>query len=250
MEEHPRVPTRVSSGRKTSAALAVWQYLVDAGIDQAALAAALEEVPPAGCAPAVEWLETGLAAQILFASVEQAGGRIAGLVEAVRTYTHRDRMRDMTDVDIREGLESALALLSSRAREKGVVLARDFAATLPRIRAYPGELNQAWSNLLDNALDAAPRGTGRVLVRAAEEDGMLVAEISDNGPGVPAELRERIFEPFFTTKDVGQGAGLGLDIARRVVVDLHGGQLDVSSVRGDTRFIVRLPLTTISTFGT
>jgi signal transduction histidine kinase len=159
-------------------------------------------------------------------------------------------MRDMADVDIREGLESALALLSSRAREKGVALVRDFAGDLPRVRAYPGDLNQAWSNLLDNALDAVPAGTGRIVVRAGEEDGMLVAEVRDNGPGVPADLHERVFEPFFTTKDVGEGAGLGLDIARRVVVDLHGGELTLSSVPGDTRFTVRLPLTTISTFGT
>jgi signal transduction histidine kinase len=223
---------------------------VEAGIDQATLSAALADVPAAGCAPVVEWLETGLAAQALFASAEQAAGRIARLVDAVRTYTHRDRMRDMTDVDIRDGLESALALLSSRAREKGVALVRDFANDLPRVRAYPGELNQAWSSLLDNALDAAPRSTGRIVVRTGEEDGMLVAEVRDNGRGIPAQLQERVFEPFFTTKDVGEGAGLGLDIARRVVVDLHGGQLTLTSVPGDTRFIVRLPLTTISTFGT
>ena len=126
---------------------------------------------------------------------------------------------------------------------------RTSTSTISRIRAYPGDLNQAWGALLDNAIDAAPPGTGRIVVRTAEEEGAVVVEIRDNGPGIPPELSERVWEPFFTTKEVGQGVGLGLDVARRVLVDLHGGELTLTSVPGDTRAIARLPLTTIGTFG-
>jgi signal transduction histidine kinase len=221
---------------------------IDAGLDRATLQDVLRDVPDAARADALRWLETGLSAQTLFAEAETATRRIAQLLDALRTYTHRDRMRDVMDVDIRQGLDSALALFDARAREKGVTLARAFDP-VPRIRAYPGDLNQVWASLLDNAIDAAPVGSGKVTVRTGVEDGQVVAEIRDNGPGIPPELHERVFEPFFTTKDVGAGTGLGLDIARRVVVDLHGGTLTLTSVPGDTRFAVRLPLTTVGTFG-
>ena len=221
---------------------------IEAGIDQATLQGALQGVPDAVRASATRWLETGISAQSLFAEAEAAIRRIAQLLDALSTYTHRDRMREMMDIDIRQGLESTLELVEARAREKGVELERALDA-VPRIRAYPGDLNQAWASLLDNAIDAAPAQDGKVTVRTGVEDGKVVAEIRDNGPGIPAELRERVFEPFFTTKDVGAGTGLGLDIARRVVVDLHGGELTLDSTRGDTRFSVRLPLTTAGTFG-
>ncbi|MDQ3811942.1 MAG: ATP-binding protein, partial [Chloroflexota bacterium] len=164
-------------------------------------------------------------------------------------YTHMDRARDMVDIDVRDGLESTLALFATRMREKGVTLERDYAHALPRIRAYPGDLNQVWSNLFDNALDAVAPGTGRISVRTGVEEGAVVVEIRDNGPGIPPELQDRIWEPFFTTKDVGSGTGLGLDVARRIVVDQHGGQLFLTSSPGDTRFTVQLPLTTVGTFG-
>jgi len=155
----------------------------------------------------------------------------------------------MADVEVRDGIESALALFEARCRDKGVAVDRRYAPSLPRIRAYPGDLNQVWGILVENALDAAPRGTGRITVATYVADGTVVAEIGDNGAGIPPELQGRVFEPFFTTKDVGQGTGLSLDIARRIVADLHGGQLTFTSRPGDTRFVVRLPLATVSTFG-
>ena len=221
---------------------------IEAGIDQAALQDALQGVPETVRPSALRWLETGLSAQSLFSEAEAAIRRMAQLLDALSTYTHRDRMREMMDVDIRQGIESTLELFDARAREKGVQLDRALD-TVPRIRAYPGDLNQAWASLLDNAIDAAPAQGGKVTVRTGVEDGKVFAEIRDNGPGIPAELRERVFEPFFTTKDVGAGTGLGLDIARRAVVDLHGGELTLDSAHGDTRFAVRLPLTTAGTFG-
>jgi signal transduction histidine kinase len=222
----------------------------EAGLDDIpTLERALTDVPPSARPVALRWLEMGLAAQALFASAEQTTARIAHLVDAMRRYTNRDRARDMADVDIREGIESTLALAETRFREKGVAVERRYAASLPRVRAYPGDLNQAWGGLVENALDAAPRNTGRVVVTTCVAEGAVVAEIRDNGSGIAPELQPRIFEPFFTTKDVGEGTGLSLDIARRVVVDLHGGQLTFTSRPGDTRFTVQLPLTTVSTFG-
>jgi signal transduction histidine kinase len=181
--------------------------------------------------------------------VDHAAKRIAELVDLMRTYTHRDRGRGIEDVDIREGIDSTLTLFAGPAREKGVTLERALARDLPRIRGYPAELNQVWSNLVDNAIDAAPRTGGRVLVSAAATDHSLVAEVRDNGGGIPSSIRDRIFEPFFTTKEVGHGTGLGLDTARRIVADLHGGELSFTSEPGDTRFVVTLPLATVSNFG-
>ena len=221
---------------------------VEAGIDRAALEGALSGVPVAARAVAVRWLETGVAAQTFFREADAAMHRITQLLDALETYTNRDRMREMIDVDIREGIESAIALLDGRARAKGVTIKRALDP-VPRIRAYPGDLNQVWANLLDNAIDAVAPRTGVITVHTGVEDGLEVAEFRDNGPGVPPELQERVFEPFFTTKDVGAGAGLGLDVARRVVVDMHGGELALTSSPGDTCFCVRLPLTSIGTFG-
>jgi signal transduction histidine kinase len=231
-----------------------WAYaatFVDAGFDVPGLEEALADLPNAARPAALRWLESGLALEALFTQAERAGSRVAEIVDAVKGYTNRDRGRDMSDVDLRDGLEATIALFASRFRERGVALVRDLDTPLPRLRAYPGDLNQAWSHLIDNALDAVtPLGAaGRVVVSARTEDGAICVEVRDNGPGIPQALQERVFEPFFTTKPPGQGAGLGLDITRRIIGDLHGGELTVDSRPGDTRFIVRLPLTTVATLG-
>jgi signal transduction histidine kinase len=224
---------------------------VDAGFDVADLEAAIANLPNAARRAALRWLESGLALEALFTSAQRAGNRVAEIVDAVKGYTNRDRGRDMSDVDVRDGLDATIALFASRFRERSVALERELDIPLPRLRAYPGDLNQAWSHLIDNALDAVtPLGAkGRVIVRAWPEDGAVRVEIRDNGPGIPDTLQERVFEPFFTTKEPGHGTGLGLDIARRIITDLHGGELTLESDPGDTRFIVRLPLTTVATLG-
>ena len=221
----------------------------DAGLDEAGLERALGHLDDTQCLAALRWLESLLAEDALLATVGQGAARIATLVDAVRRYTHVDRARDMTDVDVREGLDATLTLYAQRIREKGIAVDRSYATDLPRVRAFPGDLNQAWANLIDNAIDAAPPSTGRLALRAGTEDGAVVVEVCDNGPGIPAELLDRIWDPFFTTKDVGQGTGLGLDIARRIVADEHGGVILLDSRPGDTRFVVKLPLTTVGTIG-
>jgi signal transduction histidine kinase len=133
-------------------------------------------------------------------------------------------------------------MLGHKLKKKSLQLEREYATDLPRVAAYPGELNQVWTNLLDNAIDAAPDG-GLIRVEASR-DGVSSAAVRviDNGPGVPTEIQSRIFEPFFTTKPVGQGTGLGLDIVERIVVQQHGGGLDLESEPGRTVFTVRLPI--------
>jgi signal transduction histidine kinase len=145
--------------------------------------------------------------------------------------------------DVQELLESTLMMLGAKIGD-GITVVRDYAPGLPRIPAYAAELNQVWTNLIDNAVDAMG-GTGTLTVRTAMDTdrNQILVEIGDTGPGIPPEIRNRIFEPFFTTKDVGQGTGLGLDISWRIVVKKHHGDIRVESSPGDTRFQVRLPLT-------
>ena len=213
---------------------------VGAGMDVARLEAVVEGLSAQGRKAALEWLECALAADALLAGVENAAKRMADLVGAVKSFTRMDRQGDVAELDIREGLETTLALFAHRLRERGVILAREYAPDLPRVAGSATELNQVWANLIANAIDAAGE-RGHVTVRTLLEGTTLVVEVIDDGPGVPAALEDRIWEPFFTTKAVGQGTGLGLDIARRIVEE-HGGEITLESKPGDTRFAVLLPV--------
>ena len=195
-------------------------------------------------AAAVAWCEAALATDALLATIENATARIVELVNAVKTYTHMDRGLIPAAVDVREGIESTLTLLSHKVRDRKVSVVRELAADVPAVRGYAGELNQVWTNLIDNAIEAAPAGTGTVTVRARRDgDAGVVVEVQDDGPGVPDALRDRIWEPFFTTKEVGRGTGLGLDIARHIIVDQHEGRIDLVTTPGRTVFSVQLPAT-------
>jgi signal transduction histidine kinase len=145
------------------------------------------------------------------------------------------------DVSVHEGIEKTLLVLGHKLRP-GVEIVREYDAHLPTIRANGAELNQVWTNLIDNAIDAM-QGRGQITIRTAHATSVVVVEICDHGPGIPSELVSRIFDPFFTTKDPGEGTGLGLDIVRRIVVDSHHGEISVESTPGETRFVVRLPVT-------
>jgi signal transduction histidine kinase len=143
-------------------------------------------------------------------------------------------------VDVREGLDNTLIILHNKLK-KGVNVVREYAEDLPVIQAYAGELNQVWTNLIDNAIDAM-QGSGRLIVRARREDPWVVVEIEDDGPGIPGEIQSKIFDPFFTTKGPGEGSGLGLNISRNLVVQKHHGRITVASRPGSTCFAVRLPI--------
>ncbi len=160
---------------------------------------------------------------------------------AVKSYSHMDRAQDKQPTDLRGGLDSTIVMLGHKIKVKHVRIERTYDDALPAIGVYPGEINQVWTNLLDNAIDAVSEG-GMVRVEATLERDQIVVRIGDNGHGIPEAIRSRIFEPFFTTKPVGEGTGLGLDIVHRIVTQHHGGHIDVQSAPGDTVFTVRLPL--------
>jgi signal transduction histidine kinase len=191
---------------------------------------------------ALAWLGCTVESELLLNEIEDSATRISTLVGAAKQYSQLDRAPYQV-IDIREGLDSTLMMLGAKIGPDITVI-KDYDAGLPEIPAYPGELNQVWTNLIDNAVSAM-RAAGTLTIRTARDTdkNQLLVEISDTGPGVPPEIRDRIFEPFFTTKPVGEGTGLGLDISWRIVVNSHHGDLRVESVPGDTRFQVRLPLT-------
>src|SRR3989442_4506102 len=154
------------------------------------------------------------------------------------SYSYMDQS-PMQEEDIHEGIESTLTMLGHKL--KNVTVVRAFDRSAPRIMAYGGELNQVWTNLIDNAIDAVDC-SGKICVGTFVEDNQLIVEIMDNGRGIPPEIQPRIFEPFFTTKGVGSGTGLGLIISNRIIADRHGGEIEFESEPGDTRFKVRLPI--------
>jgi len=212
--------------------------LVNAGLDSAWLAELTDKLPPASHADALGWLEARLNLKSLVSQVEQSTARIAELVKAVKSYSYMDQS-PMQEVDIHEGIESTLTMLGHKL--KNVTLVRAFDRSVPRIMAYGSELNQVWTNLIDNAIDAV-NGAGKICVGTSLEDDQLVVEIVDDGAGIPPEVQAHMFEPFFTTKSVGTGTGLGLIISNRIIGDRHGGEIEFESRPGETRFKVRLPV--------
>jgi len=200
----------------------------------------LSNVVDAGfMAPALRWLAYTVETENLLLEVKESTKRISALVGAAKQYSQLDRTPHQ-NVDLHEGLKATLIMLAGKKPE-GVRIVKEFDRTLPHVPAYPAELNQVWTNLIENAIDAV-EGDGTITIRTGLDGDYALVEVIDTGPGVPEELRRRVFEPFFTTKAVGQGTGLGLDVSWRVVVNRHGGDLRVVSEPGDTHFQVRLPL--------
>ncbi len=188
---------------------------------------------------ALRSIGAGYRVRALTSQVETATARIHSLVAAVKGFTYMDQTNIPSPVDIGQGLADTIAVLRSKARAKSVTVTLDVPPDLPTVEGFGGELNQVWGNLIDNAIDAVPE-SGHVEVCAETRDGLVVVRVSDDGPGIPDEVRANVFEPFFTTKPMGQGTGLGLDIARRLVRQ-HEGHIEVSSRPGCTEFRVTLP---------
>jgi signal transduction histidine kinase len=189
---------------------------------------------------AIRWLNYTLETELLMNEIEDSTTRMSTLVTAAKQYSQLDRAPYQV-VDIHELLDSTLIMLSRKIGD-GVTIVKDYDRSLPDVPVYAAELNQVWTNLIDNAVDAMSR-KGTLTVRTSRVGDEAQVEIGDTGPGVPDEIRTRLFEPFFTTKPVGEGTGLGLDISWRIVVNKHHGDLSFESVPGDTRFRVRIPLT-------
>jgi signal transduction histidine kinase len=187
---------------------------------------------------ALRWLNYTIDTELLMNEIEDSTTRIGTLVTAAKQYSQLDRAPYRV-IDVHELLDSTLLMLSRKIGDITVV--KDYDRGLPAVPVYAAELNQVWTNLIDNAVSAM-EGHGTLTIRTARDEDRLLVEIGDTGPGVPPEIKDRIFEPFFTTKPVGSGTGLGLDISWRIVVNKHHGDLTVESVPGDTRFQVRIPL--------
>ena len=213
--------------------------LAAAGADLAWCDELADAVPPDSLAPALEWISASLSTAALVQEVKQATGRVSTLVAAVRSYSQMDRASLQT-TDLVEGLDSTLVMMGHKLGS-GITVERHYAPGLPPIEAMAGELNQVWTNLVDNAIDAMD-GTGILTVSARPDaSGWVVVEVADTGSGMPPEVQAHAFEPFFTTKEVGKGTGLGLDISRRIVVERHSGDIDIESGPGGTLVRVRLP---------
>jgi signal transduction histidine kinase len=212
--------------------------LVAAGVDLAWCARAADVLQGPALEPSLEWAASTFAVTALLSEVKESTRRISELVAAVRSYTQMDRA-SMQHFDVTDGLDSTLAMLGHRLR--GVTVVRDYGTDVPMIDAYAGELNQVWTNLIDNAVDAM-EGSGMLRVATRVEAGKVVIEIGDTGPGMPSQVVARAFEAFYTTKEVGKGTGLGLDIARRIVVERHGGKISIDSGPAGTTLRVELPV--------
>lgn len=217
--------------------------LVQAGLDtdwlEQVAATVAEDLLPG----AVGWLNYTVETELLMDEIDDSTTRISHLVDAAKQYSQLDRAPHRV-VDVHELLDSTLLMLSGKIGPR-IRVVKEYDRSVPDVPAYPAELNQVWTNLIDNAVFAIG-STGRdgtLTVRTAREGDRLLVEFRDTGPGIPSDIRSRIFDPFFTTKPVGEGTGLGLDISWRIVVSKHHGSLQVESAPGDTRFQVLLPLT-------
>ncbi|HEV2377150.1 MAG TPA: ATP-binding protein [Streptosporangiaceae bacterium] len=220
-------PTFVQAGLETS-----W-------LDRVAATVAEQAVGAGALDSAVRWLGYTVEIELLMGEITDSVNRVSSLVSAARQYSQLDRAPFQV-VDVHELLDATLAMLGAKIGTD-IRVVRDYDRGLPRIPGYPAELNQVWTNLIDNAVWAMD-GNGTLTIRTGSENDYLVVDITDTGPGILADIQTRIFEPFFTTKPVGEGTGLGLDISWRIVVNRHHGDLRVESVPGNTTFRVRLPL--------
>jgi signal transduction histidine kinase len=200
------------------------------------LAEHFEERPLATIAQS---LGSGSAVLALLSEVATGSERISEIVRAVKSYSYLDRA-PVQEVDVREGLDNTLVILRHKLSQTKINVVRDYAPDLPRIEAFAGELNQVWTNILDNAIDALGQ-QGEIRLRTFREGDLVIVELGDNGPGIPPEIQSRVFEPFFTTKPPGIGTGLGLNIAYNVI-NKHYGEIRLTSHPGDTCFQVRLPM--------
>ncbi len=197
-------------------------------------------VPAAALTDALAWLSGGISSDRIVEEIKGAAGRISELVASIKTYSHMDRSSEHKPTDVRLGVDNTLKMLGHKVKAKEIGVEREYQDDLPLIPANAGELNQVWTNLLDNAIDAVDQG-GELILRARLNDLWVDVEIVDDGPGIPEEILSHIFEPFFTTKDVGVGTGLGLGVAMRIG-QTHQGHIEVKSKPGQTSMSVRLPV--------
>jgi signal transduction histidine kinase len=212
--------------------------LASAGVDVAWCEQVARLLDSASLGTSLEWVASTLSTTTLLSEIKESTGRVSDLVSTMKSYSQLDRA-SLQDIDVTEGIDSTLVVLGEKLHD-GVTVVRDYADEVPRIEAIPGELNQVWTNVIDNAVDAM-QGKGTLRVSTRTDGEHVVVEIADTGSGMPPDVQARAFEPFFTTKDVGKGTGLGLDISRRIVVERHQGEILIASQPRETVVTVKLP---------
>jgi signal transduction histidine kinase len=219
-----------------------WQLapaLVSLGYDPSEINALANNFTPGQFSVVIDWLSHTHTIHSLLSEISLGTGRIVEIVKALKAYTFMDRA-PIQSLNIHEGLDNTLIILKNKLKA-GITVHRQYAGELPPVQAYGSELNQVWTNIIDNAIDAMA-GQGDLTLRTRREDPWIVVEIEDNGPGIPKEIQKKVFDPFFTTKPPGEGTGLGLNISHDLIVQKHQGQITVSSEPGKTFFTVRLPI--------
>ena len=206
------------------------------------LEAMAKHIPPAYMSPVFNWVSNLLITERMVKDIQESSRRIAELVSSVKTFTHMDRGNDKQYADIHTGIRNTLTMLGHKIRSGNIKVAENFDETLPPVKALIGELNQVWTNLIDNALDAMEtNGKGTLTIMTEKDREFVQVCIADDGPGIPEDVRSRIFDPFFTTKEIGKGTGMGLEVVQRIVHQ-HNGSVKVRSTPGKTEFIVCFPI--------
>jgi signal transduction histidine kinase len=213
--------------------------LAAAGIDPAFVARVADVAGPATAAT-LRWISASLGARELSDELREATDRMSRLVKAIKSYAYMDR-GEVVQVDVREGLDNTLTILGHKLKHTRIEVQRDYDPSLPQLTVHGAELNQVWTNILVNAIEALGE-SGHITITTRADGDCAEIDIADDGPGIPQEVRDRVFDPFFTTKEVGRGTGLGLDVARRILVDRHHGSLTLESEPGHTVFRARLPI--------
>ena len=202
----------------------------------------MEHIPEKSLSPIFNWINSKLVAERMVTDIQQASQRISELVNSVKNFTHMDQGRGKEFTDIHSGIESTLTMMNYRVKKGNIEVIEEFDKTLPKIKALVGELNQVWTNLIDNAVDAMqPAGKGQLRIKTKKDGDYAEITFTDNGPGIPDDIKTRIFDPFFTTKGIGKGTGLGLDVVTQIIRQ-HKGSVKVDSVPGRTSFIVCFPI--------
>ncbi len=199
-----------------------------------------EQVSEKYLSPVLDWFSNVLVTEKMVNEIGEASERIGNLVKSVKEYSHMDGGTDRKKVDLRDGMESTLRILQHKLKTKNIKVNLDMPVDLPPMLVSPGEMNQVWTNLIDNAIDALPEN-GEIRIESQHDREFVITKVIDNGTGIPADVIEHIFDPFFTTKEIGKGSGLGLEIAQNIV-RRHRGQIKVSSKPGHTEFNVCLPI--------
>lgn len=218
------------------------ETFVDFGFEVNNLNTFCSHIPAHYCSPVFNWINHLLITERMVQDIQESSRRIADLVNSVKTFTHMDRGYDKQYADIRTGIRNTLTMMLYKIKKSNITVVKEFDETLPPVKALIGELNQVWTNLIDNALDAMePNGKGTLTIKTKRDREFVKVVIGDDGPGIPDDIKSRIFDPFFTTKEMGKGTGMGLEVVQRIV-NQHNGSIKVNSVSGKTEFIVCFPI--------